>query len=1141
MLDGTELMAQDLRKINDFPDLVRYLEDELDWPLRDYGFDELTFEFTPGELGLKEEDSARIKSIHQLRPLASGQPWGIFFVEFENKKLPVVVLRRILSHLAIKKRASANKASSPVWHEDDLLFITAFGEDGTDAREIAIAHFHQNQGEIPTLHVLGWDGGDTPLKLANVDHVLRERLHWPEDVSDHKAWRETWSQPFRHRIGHVITTASLLAEELASLARGIRDKAELLLQAESEKGEITKLFKAFQTALIHDLTPESFADTYAQTITYGLLTAAISRTDKNEGRYGTFVKADDIADMVPITNPFLKEMLQTFLKAGGRKGGIDFDELGIQDVVELLRGNETDLPAILRDFGNKTSGEDPVIHFYEHFLSAYNKQLKIQRGVFYTPQSVVSYIVRSAHELLQTQFDLADGLADITTWGEMLKKNPDLMLPPLTDASDEKRTISPDEPFVQILDPATGTATFLVEVIEVIHCTLRSKWRQQNLTEVQQLFAWNDYVPKHLLPRLHAYELMMAPYAIAHMKIGLKLAETKYHFASEERVRIYLANALEPWQKQPNLPDFEALAHEAVAVNEVKRMKRFTVIIGNPPYAGFSSNMNDWIDGLLRGRLSDKRKTYSYYEINGELLQEKKLWLQDDYVKFTRLSHWLLELSGVGVHGFITNNSFLDGPTHRGMRFQLQRFFSSIQVINLHGSTKRHQDNLTSIRDENVFDIQQGVAISLGVRTSVTKTKHEVLSLDLKGGRSSKYTRLESGNLGQAANLTPTKPWYLFIPSATVDTAEYMEQMSIKDVFRTKSTSVQTSRDDYVVDFNKTSLIERIEVLGDKSIPDIEIRTRFNLKDGRNWSLSDARKDISNSHEWKLSVVPYLYRVFDTRYLCYRNSLVNWPRHEVMDHLGQSNIALLLPRQLAGQEYRHVFVTRIICDMCVVSTATKEAVQTHPLFLTEASDMFGKRTESNFTEAFMTSVTSRLGLSWSSSEESVLLSTIGPTSCFYYIYSVLNSPAYRARYAESLKMDFPRLPLTSNLDLFRVLARLGGELVALHLLEAPKVNDFTTHFHGKADNSIYKPIYKDGAVWINANQRFEGVPEAVWNFHIGGYQVCEKWLKDRKGRTLSTDDIDHYQKIVVSLSETIRLMAEIDKVIEQHGGWPGAF
>ena len=364
--------ADHLRSLKTFPQLVSYLEAELDWPLREYGFDDLTFEYQPADLGLKDEDAVKVKAIHQLRPLQHGQPWGVFFVEFEKRKLPVVVLRRILSHLVVKKRTSANKASAAAWDSADLLFISAFGDETTAERELAFAHFHQDHGDLPTLRVLGWDGGDTPLKLEHVAATLKERLRWPDNPRDHAAWRDQWSRAFRHRLGHVIRTADALAEVLAELARGIRDRARLLMRSESERGALTKLYKAFQVALIHDLTPESFADTYAQTITYGLLTAAISRTEMSAGRHGTALIADNVADMVPVTNPFLKEMLQTFLSAGGRKGGIDFDELGIQDVVELLRGDETDLPAILRDFGNQTRGEDPVIHFYEHFLSAYN-------------------------------------------------------------------------------------------------------------------------------------------------------------------------------------------------------------------------------------------------------------------------------------------------------------------------------------------------------------------------------------------------------------------------------------------------------------------------------------------------------------------------------------------------------------------------------------------------------------------------------------------------------------------------------------------------------------------------------------------------------------------------------------------------
>jgi len=261
------IASNELRNILTFDDLIQYLEEKLDWPLQKYGFDELTFEYQPEELGLKEDEAAKVRTIHQLRPLQHDQPWGIFFVEFENKKLPVIVLRRILSHLVVKKRASANRAGEAAWHAEDLLFITTFGEDDSVQREIAFAHFHQSAGDLPTLHVLDWDGGDTPSKLVHLDSVLQQHLRWPDNVADHRAWRQQWTMPFRHRIGHVIRTADALAEVLAALARGINEKATRMLAAESENGPLRKLHKAFQTALIHDLTEKNFADTYAQTIT----------------------------------------------------------------------------------------------------------------------------------------------------------------------------------------------------------------------------------------------------------------------------------------------------------------------------------------------------------------------------------------------------------------------------------------------------------------------------------------------------------------------------------------------------------------------------------------------------------------------------------------------------------------------------------------------------------------------------------------------------------------------------------------------------------------------------------------------------------------------------------------------------------
>jgi len=1141
--------ASRLRDIKTFEELVQYLEEELDWPLTEYPFEQLTFEYSPTELGLKEQDAAKVKAIHQLRPLHHNQPWGIFFVEFENKRMPVVVLRRILSHLVLKKRASANRAQAAAWHLDDLLFISAFGDQSADQREIAFAHFHQETGDLPTLRVLGWDGADTPLKLDHVAATLKDRLRWPSDPGDADAWRRQWSPAFRHRLGHVIRTADALAERLALLARGIRAAARTLMNHESERGPLRRLHKAFQTALIHDLSEADFADTYAQTITYGLLTAAISRTEMSEGRYGTALVAGNVTDMVPITNPFLREMLQTFLQAGGRKGGINFDELGIQDVVELLRGDETDLPAILRDFGNRTRGEDPVMHFYEHFLAAYDKKLKVKRGIFYTPQPVVSYIVRSVHKLLQTEFGLEDGLASTITWGEMAARHPGLNIPD---------GVVPDLPFVQILDPATGTATFLVEVIEVIHQTLTAKWKQQRLTEAQQSAAWNDYVPKHLLPRLYGYELMMAPYAIAHMKIGLKLYETDYRFGSSERVRVYLTNALEPASDDSKQRAFAewapALALEAQAVNAVKRQQRFTVVVGNPPYSGHSANKGEWIGSLVR----------SYYQVDSAPLGERQpKWLQDDYVKFIRFGQWRIEETGTGILAMITNHGYLDNPTFRGMRQQLMQTFSEICVLDLHGSTKKKDTAPDGSKDENVFDIQQGVAICLMVKrrsaTDLAKVNHS----NLHGLRSTKYELLATSDLQSIEwhEVAPRSPFYLFTPQDADLRREYDNGWKITEAFATNNVGFVSARDGFVVDFDIQPLRARIEEFrsSEANISTREIESRYSLKDTSSWNVKGARTKIRANRNWTQDFARCLYRPFDNRHIYYSLDLLERPVYQIQRHmLIGKNLGLILPRRVETVgPWQHVMVSRNIIDHVAISLKTIDTLL--PLYLYSTEDtrpvkqaiMFdaqvgpgGRRP--NHSPKFIADVEARLGLRFIPDGTGDLKKTFGPEDMFHYAYAVFHSPTYRARYAEFLKIDFPRLPLTGSLELFRALAALGGELVALHLLESPKLDKHITTYAGPAKPEVEKVSYAGNTVWLDKAQTrgFRGVPEDVWNFHIGGYQVCEKWLKDRgpkkgnPGRTLTPEDIEHYQRIVVALHETIRLMGEIDEAIEAHGGWP---
>ena len=1225
-----------LRSLRNFADLIRYLEDELAWPLQQYGFEELTFAYEADELGLREEDAAKVKKIHQLRPLASGQPWGIFFIEFEKKRLPVVVLRRILSLLVIKKRASANKSERAAWQPEDLLFVSAFGDEGTDQREIAFAHFHQESGDLPTLRVLGWDGGDTPLKLEHVDATLHDKLRWPADPRDLSGWRAQWTRAFRHRIGHVIRTADGLAERLASLARGIRGAAQTMMAHESERGPLTKLYKAFQTALIHDLTPESFADTYAQTITYGLLTAAISRTEMSAGTAGTFVRAEDISDIVPVTNPFLKEMLQTFLKAGGRKGGIDFDELGIQDVVEFLRGDETDLPAILRDFGNKNPDEDPVIHFYEHFLSAYNKQLKIQRGVFYTPPPVVSYIVRSVHELLQTEFGLEDGLASTVTWGEMVERSrsrgrqsapskgsgesaptnvggyKELKLPPLTDEPGEKRTIDSTEPFVQILDIATGTATFIVEVIDVIHRHLKAQWEKGGLPAMPALRSadfqsavspvinrqgvdsservgkgaassglqtrdtadyksalrgirtfqdyWNAYVPACLLPRLYGFELMMAPYAIAHMKVGLKLYETGYRFGSTERVRIYLTNTLEPKVRQLPQIGFDALAHEAAAVNEIKWYKRFTVLVGNPPYSINSCNLQESAVALV--------DPFRY--VDGEKIQERgalkfETILQDDYLKFWGFGLRTLAKTPSGIISMISNNGFFTNRVLRGVRKTLLNSFGRLAFFDLHGNRSKGEVCPDGTPDDNVFDINQGVGISILRKISARPARNQVELADLRGSRDSKYRTLGSSTASQTAFNAhiPKPPYYAFAQVDEDVEDEYRSFTALDEAMPFNKAGFVSGRDDFAVDFEIDPLEQRIsDFLNPKNGESI-VRERYSIKDAGGYELAKRRQPaLAAKLEAKDIIRRVQHRPFDYRFVAYSEAVLTSPQKAAMHQLlAGDNMAFCLSR---GAEiirgWEHIFCTRAIIQHHTVSL--KEVNYVFPLNVRveDGSLALGATLSPNFAPHFVKSLTTRLKLSFDATSR--FPKDLTPEDIFHYAYAVFHSPGYRSRYAEFLKIDFPRLPLTSSLDLFRALARLGGELVALHLLESPKLEKPITRFIGPASPVVEKVSFvgrvpshgglgpkpppaegsgpTTGTVWLDKAQTtgFKGVPDPVWNFHIGGYQVCEKWLKDRKGRALSADDLAHYQKIVVALAETIRLMAEIDAVIVQHGGWP---
>lgn len=1082
-----------LRSIKDFPTLVDYLHDELDWPVGDADFEDLTYTYDAEELGIDESNAAKILSIKRLRPLTAAQPWGIFFVGFEPKRLPVVALRRILGSVAIKKRASANAAERLAWRADDLLFISNFG-DG-DQRQMCFAHFavDEAKNDLPTLKVLGWDDRDTPLHLDAVADVLRSCLVWPDDPSKTDAWRHTWRSAFVLRHREVIATSRGLALRLAELARSIRERILTVLAIETDSGPITKLMLAFKQALIHDLDEDDFADMYAQTIAYGLLSARVAHPTKNT--------ADDLASAMPATTPFLRELMETFLTTGGRRSsGLDFDELGVGDVVELL--DAAKMEAVLRDFGDNNPQEDPVIHFYELFLREYDSEKRMQRGVFYTPRPVVSFIVQSIHEILREDFGLVDGLADISTWAEVATLNPGLGIPEQVD---------PNQPFVQILDPATGTGTFLVEIIDLIHRHLVSQWRAGGCEDAEIARLWNEYVSQHLLPRLYGFELLMAPYAIAHLKLGLKLHETGYLFESDERARVYLTNALEPPQDFSGRLAFSvpALAHEAAAVNHVKSECTFTVVLGNPPYAKNSANRSPSAESLVQ----------PYKDaVAGETNVQP---LSDDYVKFMAFAERLLE-GHSGVLGMITNRSYIAGLIHRGMRAQLIAANDRVDIVDLHGDCNVGEAVPLGAANENVFDITQGVAISFLARRTGEPGGARVRHSEIWGTRPEKYAQLRESDGLSWCVLLPEQPYWFYVPSVVTREDGWP---GIDEIFNVRGMGIKTRRDGFLIAFSRKELAARMQSLADADDPE-EVRDSLGVRDNEQWSLARMR-DLIRREGVESRIFPIQYRPFDERYIWYHPQAIErgdsrWP---VMQHLLGGRLCLLSSRQTVSPQFSSAFVVRGLSEMKTAEST--RGSYAFPLRLESGTSLLDSGDRLNYQEDRLEG----------------LPSAQAPEDFLAYMYAILHSCEYRRRYARLLSIEFPKIPLRASESLCSSLCTVGRELMGLHLMETVPSDEGLTSVIGSPPFYVEKIALVDETVWLDSARTYGvvGISLDVWDFQVGGYAVCQKWLKERKGRELSADDVEHLQRVAASLTATIRLMREVDVIIERHGGWPDAF
>jgi predicted helicase len=907
---------------------------------------------------------------------------------------------------------------------------------------------------------------------------------------------------------------------------------------------------AFKDILIHDITPKGFADVYAQTIAYGMFAARL-----HDPTLDTFSR-QEAAELIPKSNPFLRKLF-------GYIAGPDIDDR-IKWIVEnlseiFLACNVED---ILKNYGKSTKMEDPIIHFYETFLAEYDPKLRKARGVWYTPAPIVNFIVRAVDDILKTEFNLPQGLADSSK--TTVKVQTDIANKNFKSGYTE---VEKEVHKVQILDPATGTGTFLAEVIKHVH----KKFKGQE-------GIWSSYAENNLLPRLNGFELLMASYAMAHLQIDLLLKETGFKATKNQRTKVYLTNSLEEYHPDTGTLFANWLSSEANEANHIKRDTPVMCIIGNPPYSGESANKGDWIMDLMQ----DYKKEPGGKE---KLKEQNSKFINDDYVKFLRYGQHYIEKNGSGVLAFINPHGFLDNPTFRGMRWNLLKTYDKIYTIDLHGNSKKKETCPDGSPDINVFDIEQGVSINIFVKTDKKKANElgKVFHYDLFGKREFKYEFLNKKSLKSIdfKGFKPFKNNYLFKNIDEKLFNDYKNGINPTELFLSNVMGFQTHRDDFCIDINKLDLTNRLTNFSINDESDEEIRRIFGVKSTSDFNIQKAQIELQKT-DIKNEIIECAYRPFDKRYIYFDRILVDRPRKELINHSKRKeNILLGIGRQGLAVGDIEWCLTTVSKQPADANIFRRGGVNLFPLYLyaeennqtsiennhTSASSVQGRTPNLNIK--IVNEIAKKLGLVFVNEKETDAtitdcfvprndvsnLTTFAPIDILDYIYAVLHSPTYREKYKEFLKIDFPRVPYPKDTKTFWKLVQLGGEIRQLHLLESEKVNDFITNYTGEGDNVIRRKITKTdigfepnvtssdsegtnelyievthGKVWINDTQYFDNVPLIAWEFYIGGYQPAQKWLKDRKDRVLEFDDIFHYSKIIVSLTETHRLMQEIDAI-----------
>lgn len=923
---------------------------------------------------------------------------------------------------------------------------------------------------------------------------------------------------FEHLIKHFgeatpqkITSSTKLAELMAGKARLMAEIIERSIEQGGDKGTLLGQMEAFKDVLMNDITTKEFADVYAQTIAYGMFAARLH--DKTPDSFSR----QEAATLIPRTNPFLRRLFQNI-------AGYDLDERIswiVDDLAESFR--VSDMEAVMKGFGKRTQQNDPFIHFYEDFLSAYDPKLRKSRGVWYTPQPVVNFIVRAVDEILQTEFQLPMGLADTST----IKAERSVDQSSDKRYSDGKKKELREYHKVQILDPATGTGTFLAEVISQIYQKFQG-----------QAGMWQGYVEEHLIPRLNGFELLMASYTMAHLKLDMLLEETGYKSVDDQRLRVYLTNSLEEHHKDTGTLFAQFLAREANEANAIKRDTPVMVIMGNPPYSGESKNKGEWIMNLMEDYKREPNTTTRLQERNSK-------WLNDDYCKFIRLGQEFVDKNTEGVLAYINNHGFLDNPTFRGMRWNLMKSFDKIYIIDLHGNSLKKEVCPDGSKDENVFDIQVGVSINIFVKTGKKHSNAlaEVYHYDLWGRRKHKYKYLTEHTLTTVPfeKIEPQKSEYFFTPKDYESMEKYNKGFSVVELMPVNGVGICSKRDAIAFHDDKEELIS---VLNDfDTLPEEEIKVKYNItRESRDQKVSFAKSNIGDYKIKDKYIKRVSYRPFDMKWTYFTDRVrgfLAYPVYKIMNHLAVgANVGLVIGRQgqaVGSMKWNLIFISDSITDL---NLYYRGGGVTFPLYLyPEQADLLndGERTP-NLNQDIVNDISKAIGLEFEP-EKSGDSTHFAPIDLLDYIYAVLHSPTYRDKYAEFLKIDFPRVPYPENGEQFRQLAEIGSELRKVHLMEHSDLAKLITTYPIAGDNVVgaipdrrrweLSEDGKKGKVWVNETQYFDNVPLVAWEFYIGGYQPAQKWLKDRRDRTLNFEDIMHYQRIIKALVMTDSLMRSI--------------